>query len=204
VRVEYSIVDLPRIVSNRSLGGPDVTEIEITFSDPMSESVLSVDNYQMEDPYAVTNVMAQTADRSVVIVQLDPRHPVGAIGKTARLTVQNVFDQQGRAIDSTSASILIGGPFASLASAYVYPNPFAGRGPDGREAVMFAGLPEKVKIRLFDLRGVLIREINHDNSLGGTLWDMTNADGDRVASGVYIYTLESAGETVRGKLAILR
>jgi hypothetical protein len=33
---------------------------------------------------------------------------------------------------------------------------------------------------------------------------MTNADGDRVASGVYIYTLESAGETVRGKLAILR
>ena len=102
------------------------------------------------------------------------------------------------------ADLVIGESATSLAGVYAYPNPFAGRGPSGEEAVMFAGLPAEALIRIFDLRGVLVRELHHHNAVGGTTWDLRNDERQAVAGGIYIYTVESGSHKSHGKLAVLR
>lgn len=205
VRVDHEFADAPRLLSHQLVGGgPVVSEIEIVFTHPMSASVLDPANYHMTDPYRVTATAQATEDRRRLRLILDSRYPVGALGKTARLQIRNVFSEAGVPIDTLAADILIGNPATTLADAYVYPNPYAGRGAGDDHSVMFAGLPSEATIRIFDLRGVLVREIAHKNSLGGSAWDLTNDRQERVSAGVYLYMIDAAGESVRGKLAILR
>jgi subtilisin family serine protease len=196
----------PNIIAHRLVDGPIGVTVEVEFSLPMDESALSSANFRMTLPDHVLSVDAVTADRSRLRLHLDPRAPVGAVGHTALIELRNLRSQQGVPMDTTAgrADILIGGATTSLAGVYVYPNPFAEHGAGGEEAVMFAGMPEHALIRIFDLRGVLVRELPHDNALGGARWDLTNDQHDQVASGVYVYTIESGGEKTHGKLAVLR
>jgi len=47
-------------------------------------------------------------------------------------------------------------------------------------------------------------KIEHRDQSGGTRWDLTNEEGEPVASGVYLYTIHSGEDVVRGKLAVMR
>ena len=83
---------------------------------------------------------------------------------------------------------------------FVYPNP----GPDGNGIMNFKHnvLVGEVKIKIFDVGGGLVKEL-----IGTTSpipWDTTNRYGQRVGSGVYIYILESSGNKLVDKLAIVR
>jgi hypothetical protein len=102
------------------------------------------------------------------------------------------------------ADLVLGGAATSLEEAFVFPNPYKGVGPGGDEGVNFGGLPEQATIRVFTLQGIQIRKLDHHNSSGATHWDLANEQGDPVAAGVYLFTIESSGQTKRGKLAILR
>jgi len=69
-----------------------------------------------------------------------------------------------------------------------YPNPFK------NFTTISFDMPEnqKVKIRIFDVRGRVIRTlINEDQSAGfkSILWDGKNEDGDEVSAGVYFYQM---------------
>jgi PKD repeat protein len=69
-----------------------------------------------------------------------------------------------------------------------YPNPFK------NFTTISFDMPEnqKVKIRIFDVRGRMIRTlINEDQSAGfkSILWDGKNEDGDEVSAGVYFYQM---------------
>ena len=69
-----------------------------------------------------------------------------------------------------------------------YPNPFK------NFTTISYDMPEnqKVKIRIFDVRGRVIRTlINEDQSAGfkSILWDGKNEDGDEVSAGVYFYQM---------------
>ena len=69
-----------------------------------------------------------------------------------------------------------------------YPNPFK------NFTTISFDMPEnqKVKIRIFDVRGRIIRTlINEDQSAGfkSILWDGKNEDGDEVSAGVYFYQM---------------
>ena len=85
-------------------------------------------------------------------------------------------------------------------------NPYAnGRGP--RE-LHFTHLPQQCTIRIFNVRGQLIRELEHnsDNAADGTeIWDMQSKDLLDIAYGVYIYHVD-AGEigTKIGKFAVIK
>lgn len=78
-----------------------------------------------------------------------------------------------------------------------YPNPF-----NPTTTITF-GLPEAgdVKLAIYNLNGQLIRLL-HSGSLSAgrhsLVWDATNSEGARVASGIYLYRLE-AGEFVATK-----
>ena len=66
--------------------------------------------------------------------------------------------------------------------------------------LLFYNLPPQCKITILDVAGQIIDEINfasNDPSLGSVFWDMFSKDGIEVASGVYIYVVESHGRTRR-------
>ena len=85
-------------------------------------------------------------------------------------------------------------------------NPYtSGRGP--RE-LHFTHLPAKCTIRIFNVRGQLVREIEHDTpdiADGTEVWDMLTKDLLDISYGVYIYHVDAGelGEKT-GKFAIIK
>jgi hypothetical protein len=132
---------------------------------------------------------------------------------------QNAADQRTVTAPVTYFSVfaLMGSPDGSAADSYVFPVPWrphgprAGTGPgeSGTEAegLTFTNLPSECTIRLYTIAGDLVREIRHSDT-GGTMaqekWDATTAHGDPVASGVYLWRVESSVDAKIGKLMIIR
>ena len=85
-------------------------------------------------------------------------------------------------------------------------NPYAnGRGP--RE-LHFINLPNKCTIKIFNIRGQLVREIEHNSASiadGTVIWDMLSKDNLDISYGVYIYYVDAGelGEKI-GKFAIIK
>ena len=85
-------------------------------------------------------------------------------------------------------------------------NPYVnGRGP--RE-LHFIHLPAKCTIKIFNIRGQLVREIQHDTqdmSNGTEIWDMLSKDQLEISYGIYIYYVDagSIGQKT-GKFAIIK
>jgi len=91
----------------------------------------------------------------------------------------------------------------------VWPNPYFAFNPEERspieQQVHFTNLPEtgKCTIRIFDLSGVPIRVLNHEEGSTLTIWDLNNENTIPVASGMYIAVVETdAGQKVF-KLAVI-
>jgi hypothetical protein len=85
-------------------------------------------------------------------------------------------------------------------------NPYSnGRGP--RE-LHFTHLPEKCTIRIFNIRGQLVQEIEHntpDIADGAEIWNMQTKDLLDISYGIYIYHVDAGalGEKV-GRFAIIK
>ena len=71
-------------------------------------------------------------------------------------------------------------PEADFSQLYAYPNPIL---PTYKGSVVIKGLMADTEVRIVDANGNLIKRI--EGSGGEVVWDMTNATGERVASGVY-------------------
>jgi hypothetical protein len=101
-----------------------------------------------------------------------------------------------------------GGPTGNLQAVAVVPNPFRGREawdrPDGNE-VHFINLPPRAKIRIYTVAGDLVRELSHnDPTRDFERWDLNNTNGKAVASGVYMYRIESGSFSVQNRFVIIR
>lgn len=73
--------------------------------------------------------------------------------------------------------------------------------------LLFYNLPPQAKITILDVSGQLINVINFSSSdpnKGSIFWDMFTKDGIEVASGVYIYIVESPSGQKVGHFSILR
>ncbi len=196
------------VTTHRLVDAPIGNHVEIEFSEPMSENALTRTNYTIVDPrvnnsaYPATGVEFANTEHTKVTVTLDRLYPAGAVGVEVRINISDVAAQSGSQLETTS--LLISQSASNLDHAYVYPNPFRGRGAAGTDGVIFAALPQVAVIRIFTLNGVLIRKIQHDGATGHTEWDLHTQDGEEVASGIYLYQIESDGEEVMGKLAVVR
>jgi hypothetical protein len=88
----------------------------------------------------------------------------------------------------------------SHTEAYVYPNPFRGYEHD---TVTFAGLAPGTEISVYDTGGTLVFRAGADDT--DYSWEVVNSSGVALASGIYIYFLETPDGAVRtGKLAVIR
>jgi hypothetical protein len=85
----------------------------------------------------------------------------------------------------------------------VVPNPYLGSSPlevdPQNRFVTFTRLPNDrpAKIRIFSLAGVLVRVLDHTSNSTLERWDLRNADGIPVASGMYLAHVEIEGLGVK-------
>ena len=92
----------------------------------------------------------------------------------------------------------------------VWPNPYFGFNPEERDPVdnqiHFTNLPEsgECTIRVFDLAGVPVRTIHHDNGTTLEIWNVKNDNNIPVASGMYIVIVETDNGDKILKIAIIQ
>lgn len=104
----------------------------------------------------------------------------------------------------------------ALENIYVAPNPYLGAASwerksgsigRGERRIEFFNLPRTCTIRIFNVRGELVRTIEHEGSFndGSVAWDLRSNDSEDVAYGIYFYhvTAPGIGEYV-DKFAIIK
>ncbi len=100
-------------------------------------------------------------------------------------------------------------PKENLDEVLVVPNPFViGEGfsqPGEQDKIQFVNLPNPSTIRIYTVRGDLVKTIYVKEGDGAIVsWDQVTDFGQFVESGVYIYHVEANGKTKIGKFAIVR
>jgi hypothetical protein len=99
---------------------------------------------------------------------------------------------------------------------YVVPNPYVGAasfepapfGVQGRgdRRMEFRNIPQNSTVRIYTVRGELVRTLRQDGSANGYIpWDLRTKDNLDVAPGLYIYHVDagSAGTSI-GKFAVIK
>lgn len=104
----------------------------------------------------------------------------------------------------------------SPARVWVVPNPYRAKAPWERTPVAgdaltrhldFFGMPRaRSTIRIYTLAGDLVQILSHDGTQGDgqAEWDLISRNGQDVASGVYLFTVESALGRQTGRFVVLR
>ncbi len=101
-----------------------------------------------------------------------------------------------------SVYTLMATPASSLSEAIAFPNPF--KPSAGHTAVTFSNLSSQCTIKIFTLTGDPVKTIVESDGDGKAVWDVKNDAGEAVASGLYLYVIESADDVKRGKLVIIK
>ncbi len=99
----------------------------------------------------------------------------------------------------------------------VVPNPYlasasweprsAFRSGRGERRIFFINLPAQCTIRIYTLRGYLVRTIEHNTGIeiGQEPWNLLSKDGQEIAYGIYIYHVDAPGVGKKiGKFAIIK
>ena len=88
-----------------------------------------------------------------------------------------------------------GGPTPDLETILVVPNPYRGEevwDQPGAHEVHFIHLPQKATIKIFTVAGDLVAQLEHNDPVRDfERWNLKNGRGNDVASGIYIYRVES-------------
>jgi hypothetical protein len=100
-------------------------------------------------------------------------------------------------------------PVGSADQILVAPNPFVvGEGrsqPAEGEELLFVNIPNPCTIRIYTVRGDLVKTIEVPVGFGGIArWDLGSEYGQFVKSGVYIYHVDSPKLTKIGKFAVVK
>jgi flagellar hook capping protein FlgD len=120
-------------------------------------------------------------------------------------------------ISQFSVFSVMGAPSTNTSDVFVFPNPWRPHGPNAGTAagqtgtdaggITFSSIPSECTIKIYTLSGELVRNIHHSDltgPVGQEVWDGKTSGGDRAASGVYLWRVESATDGKNGKLMIIR
>lgn len=103
---------------------------------------------------------------------------------------------------------MIAAPAFNLDNLLVYPNPFkpnAGNIETGTwdNGIIFGNLPADTKIEIFTITGDKL--LSERLTAGGNWkWDVKNSDGEKVASGIYVYLVRHGTDKKTGRLVVIK
>jgi hypothetical protein len=86
---------------------------------------------------------------------------------------------------------------------HAYPVPYVHKDASPKE-IFFKDLPGEGTVKIFTVAGDEVRSLVIPMGQGQIRWDVKNASGKLVASGVYIYEIDAAGQQKTGKLVVIR
>jgi hypothetical protein len=115
-----------------------------------------------------------------------------------------------KALNLTAATPVeaTGGPTADLQRVSVVPNPFRAReawDPQGGNEVHFINLPAQAKITIYTAAGDRVVELHHDDTVRDfARWDLKNAQGRPVSSGIYMYRVEAGSFFRQDRFVVIR
>ena len=93
-------------------------------------------------------------------------------------------------------------PQADVSGAHVYPNPCSMK--NGCMGITFTRLTLRAKIKIYTLSGEYLKTIEKDSNIDSIGWNLRTAAGKYVASGLYIYIIEGANSSKKGKIIVIR
>ncbi len=97
------------------------------------------------------------------------------------------------------------GALENLEEVKVYPNPYKPNSGLGHTRITFTNIMNESTVKIYTLTGELVRTLHDDLALGEVSWDAANEDGQKAASGLYIFLVESNDSKHKtGKLAIIK
>jgi len=91
---------------------------------------------------------------------------------------------------------------SDLSGVFVFPNPF--KPASGHTQITFSSIATDCTIRIFTIKGELVRTITVSGGNGQYVWDVKNDAGENVMSGLYVYLVNSSTDSKTGKLVIIR
>ncbi|MBU2573346.1 MAG: T9SS type A sorting domain-containing protein [Elusimicrobia bacterium] len=103
---------------------------------------------------------------------------------------------------ATPAVITLETARPDLGAAHCYPVPF--KPSAGHTTITFTGLTSSARVRIYTISGELVRTLDKSDAGDFLEWNVKNARGEAVVSGVYLYVVKSASQTRTGKLMIIR
>ena len=112
----------------------------------------------------------------------------------------DVFRFAPDAVDGSLAS-------AALQDVHVVPDPYFVRYSSevlDDNFLKFAGIPDQCTIRIYTLSGDLVQTLKHTDGTGMESWDLLSANGQQVASGTYLYHIESPYGERLGRFAVIK
>ncbi|MFA5780266.1 MAG: T9SS type A sorting domain-containing protein [Elusimicrobiota bacterium] len=90
-----------------------------------------------------------------------------------------------------------------LTKAHCYPNPY--KPSKGHTKITFSRLTTHTKLKVFNIAGEFVYDKEEDTPDGELPYDVVNKDGDKLASGVYIYLItDNSGNKAKGKFAVIK
>ena len=106
---------------------------------------------------------------------------------------------------------------SSVNDVYVVPNPYVfnagweetGEGGSGSK-LQFLNVPQGAEIRIFDAAGNYVQTVHPemkfdgDTQSGRAEWNLKNASGREIVSGVYIYYITAGGAEKVGRFIVIR
>lgn len=88
-------------------------------------------------------------------------------------------------------------PYFAQYSSQVETNP-------GQSVIEFQNVPDKCTIRIYTLAGDLVSTVEHNSGTGTARWDLLSANQQQIASGIYIYHVESPYGERLGRFAVIK
>jgi len=98
----------------------------------------------------------------------------------------------------------------SLSKIKVVPNPYYARydarveTEEGESVIKFQDIPDRCTVRIYTLAGDLVKTIEHNDGTGAEYWNLLTAESIQVASGIYIYHIDSPYGERLGRFAIIK
>jgi hypothetical protein len=115
----------------------------------------------------------------------------------------------GKLTNLMETPVYVSGPARSnVESVVVVPNPYRGSerwDQAGEQRIQFQNLPARATIRIYTIAGDLVRILEKSDALSGNLdWDLRNASGDDITSGIYLFHVVSdAGFETKGNFVVI-
>lgn len=150
-------------------------------------------------------------DYAYVVTALFDRAPVPPSERTRYVSLESPFE-----VGDDQVAVPHAAARDDPAQVWVVPNPFRGsaewdRRPTLREPVTrhidFMGLPRaRCTIKIWSLAGDFVAQIDHDGSSGDgqASWDLVSRNGQDIASGIYLFSVDSALGHKVGRFVVIR